>query len=163
MSTESDMMDHESSWPAATKQLAELIHKKHEVLKRLYELSERQQKMVQSGDIVPLMRVLSVKQTLLQALQQLDRQLDPFRDEDPEERLWPSDEAREQTRQVAASCESLRQRIMAMEKESEALLTQRRAATAEQLKQLNTARQAATAYAQSPPDGLHQLDLSSDT
>lgn len=163
MSTESDTAGQVSSWPPATRQLAELIHKKHEVMQRLYELSERQRKMVEAGDIVPLMRVLSIKQTLLRALQQLDRQLDPFREEDPEQRPWPSDEAREQTRQVAVSCESLRQRIIAMEKESEALLTQRRQATADQLEQLNAARQATSAYVQPPTPGLNQLDLSSDT
>ena len=37
-----------------------------------------------------LLKLLAAKQTVLDQLQQVERQLDPFRDEDPEARVWRS-------------------------------------------------------------------------
>ena len=68
--------------------LASFIGKKHDVLEQLRQLSRRQMDLIGEGDMTGLLSVLNVKQNLLVALQAVERDLDPFRQQDPDQRTW---------------------------------------------------------------------------
>lgn len=143
--------------------LTSLIGKKHDVLEKIRQLSRRQTEFVTQGEMTGLMNVLSVKQTLIVELTQLERQLDPFREQDPDRRTWRSAEDRIRCRQVAERCTALLQEIMLIEKQSEAELRTRRDDVAQKLDTIQHAAHARAAYANFAPHvTTSQLDLTSD-
>ncbi|MEQ8791439.1 MAG: hypothetical protein RIC55_34570 [Pirellulaceae bacterium] len=145
-----------------TDRLAELISARHDFLVQLRELSRRQLDLIGEGDVDRLLVLLSAKQTLLGRFQKLERQLDPFRRQDPESRTWRSQELRERTQQAAQRCETLLGEIMLVEKQGEADLIRRRDDAATQLEGVHHASRARSAYGGSVDSGI-QLDLTSDS
>lgn len=145
-----------------TDRLAELISARHEVLVHLRELSRRQLDLIGAGDVNRLLVLLSAKQTLLERLQTVERQLDPFRRQDPDGRRWRSPQAREKTRQTAERCERLLGEVMLVEKQGESDLIRRRDEVARQLEGMHHASRARTAYHDAGGAGL-QLDLTSES
>ncbi len=143
--------------------LANLIAKKHDVLIGLRDLSRRQSSILGEGDMSRLLSVLATKQQQLDELQQLEKQIDPFRDQDPDQRIWRSTADRDRCRQVAERCESLLREIMLMEKQCESDLIIRRDETAELLQGTHTATEARTAYSQPNYPTIGQLDVTSET
>jgi flagellar biosynthesis/type III secretory pathway chaperone len=143
--------------------LASLMDQKHEVLVQLHQLSQRQRVRVDEGhDISQLLGLLAAKQTLLDKLHGLERQLDPFRREDPESRHWRSAEARRRCAQVAGRCQSLMGEILALERRSEAELRRRRDHTAERLRAVTNGAAARAAYAAAAPPTGAGRDLSTE-
>jgi hypothetical protein len=142
--------------------LAELITRKHVVLSQLHQLSQRQLDIVATGDMTQLLAILAAKQKLLNALQEVERKLDPFRAQNPEGRNWRSPELRQKIRRTAEASEALLKQIMELEQQSESQLVSRRDTTAQRLQGTHGAWQASQAYAgcQQPRQG--QLDLSSE-
>ncbi|MBC8354129.1 MAG: hypothetical protein H8E66_19225 [Planctomycetes bacterium] len=145
-----------------TELLASLIDKKYAILSSLRQLARAQGKIVQDGDMTRLMKLLATKQNLLTQLQHIERQLDPFRSQDPDSRKWRSPERRQQTRDMATRCESLLSEIMLVEKQCEGELVVRRDAAATRLQGIHSVTQATDAYLSNGP-AHSQLDLSSDT
>lgn len=129
-----------------TDQLAELIGRKHECLARLHLLGRKQLGLVEEGRMAELLDLLAVKHRLLLELQELDRQLDPFRQDDPEQRHWRSTELRQQCADRADQCRRLLQEVLAQEKECEQKVIRRREETAAQLERLSRSGQACGAY-----------------
>jgi hypothetical protein len=107
------------------------------------------------------MKLLAAKQNLLNQLQHVEHQLDPFRHQDPDGRQWSSPQRRQQTRDMATRCESLLNEIMLVEKQCEGELIVRRDAAAIRLQGIHTVTQATNAYLSNTP-AHSQLDLSSD-
>lgn len=142
-----------------TQRLAELIDEKHGILVQLRELAEKQTGLIDQADMKSMMSLLSARQTLLAEIQRVERQLDPFREQDPESRQWPSVEARQRTRDVAADCDRLLQEIMMIDKHSEGSLIHRRDKAAERLQGVHTASAARDAYTKTPSGSTGQLDL----
>ena len=153
-------MDH---LPTDTNTLAKLIAAKHDVLVQLRQLSRQQLDLIDEGDMSKLLVLLSAKQSLLGQLQKVERQLDPFRSQDPEGRRWESSQLRQQTRQTAERCEGLLGEIMMIEKQGESDLVRRRDAAAHHLQGVHTAARARGAYSQPNADHGRRLDLSSET
>jgi hypothetical protein len=145
-----------------TELLANLIDQKQHVLTQLWQLARGQSDVVQTGDVSRLMSLLALKQRALHQLQDLERQLQPFREQDPESRTWRSPQHREQTRVASAHCESLLQQIMSTEQACVANLTLRRDAAASQLQSMHGEVVASQAYAV-PVTDLSQLDVSSES
>lgn len=145
-----------------TEVLANLIDKKYEVLSLLRQLARAQKSVVHDGDMTRLMKLLATKQSLLNQLQQLEHQLDPFRHQDPDGRQWRTPQRRQQTRDMATRCESLLNEIMLVEQQCEGELIDRRDAAATRLQGIHTVSQATAAYLSNAP-AHSQLDLSSDT
>jgi len=140
-------------------QLAAAIARKAELLELLHKLGEAQLALVNAGDMSRLMQVLASKESLLTQLQLVERQLDPFREQDPERRTWPSAEARRRCQDDANRCAALLAQIVSLEKQSEAEMTRRREATAAQLQATYGSREAQGAYfTQAAP--VSSLDLS---
>ncbi len=146
-----------------TDRLADLIDKKHDILVQLRELSRCQATTIAAGDMNHLLGVLASKQQLLNELQATERELDPFRTQDPDGRNWRSAEDRNRCRQTAQRCESLLSEIMLVEKQCEADLTVRRDQTAARLDGAHHATQARHAYATGPARRGAQLDVSSQS
>lgn len=146
-----------------TERLAELISGRRELLEQLREVSGRQLDVIGEGDMQRLFALLSSKQVLLGRLQQVDRQLEPFRGQDPDSRRWRSTADRERTRQTAQRCESLLGEIMLVEKQCEAELTRRRDDTAGMLAGMHTAAKARSAYGDALADSGGRLDLTSES
>ena len=145
-----------------TDQLAELIAKKYEVLEELRELSRRQDGLIQDTDLPRLMSLLSAKQHLLNQLQQLERRLDPFRQQDPDQRIWRSQADRQRCRTMAERCESMLSEIMLIERQSECELLRRRDLAAAQLQGVHTAAHASGEYAKTSNTQRGHLDLTSE-
>ena len=147
----------------ATDILADLIGKKHAVLEQLRDLSRRQSDLIGDANMTRLLTVLSAKQTLLTELQKIQRQLEPFRQQDPEQRKWRSPQDRERCSQMAQRCEALLGEIMVVEKQSEAELVQRRDAAVARLEKTHSSAEATRAYMSTPAPVRRRLDLSSES
>lgn len=126
--------------------LAELIAHRHVCLTQMHQLGTKQAELVASGEVGALLRLLSVKNQLIAALQTIEQQLAPFHVQDPESRIWSSPTARERCAQQAAECQTLLEQIMQMERDSEQKMTERRDQVASQLQAVQSAGAARRAY-----------------
>ena len=140
--------------------LASSMARKAQLLELLCKLGAAQLTLVGEGDMSRLLQVLSSKDSLLAQLQLVERELDPFRDEDPDRRQWASAELRATCRQDADRCAALLAQIVAMEKQSEAEMSRRRDATAAQLQGMYGLQEAQGAYITAPPLSPVTYDLS---
>ena len=129
-----------------TAKLAELINAKHQVLLKLREVGQRQAELAGQGDVPELLSLLAAKQTLIDGLQQIERELGPFRNDDPDRRVWPDAEARSRCAKQADDCNELLNEILYLEKQSEDAMIARRDQVATQLRQVYSAGQARGAY-----------------
>jgi hypothetical protein len=145
-----------------TSLLAELIARKRDCLLQLRDLGPRQLALVREGSMTTLLDVLSAKQRLLWELQKLERQIDPFRGQDPADRRWPTPEARQQTAGRLAECEALLAQIVRQDQQSEEELIRRRQQTAIQLRGVHAAHRARGAYLAPACDAAGRLDLLSE-
>jgi len=119
-----------------TQQLVGLIDQKHEVLRQLHTLSQYQLRLAgNDGYVDELMRVLSAKQTLIAKLTSVDQLLEPFREQDPESRVWISRDVRSRCSQVAAKCSTLLDELKMLEQKSTAAVITHRDELAQQLRQ----------------------------
>ena len=146
----------------STQQLATLVHRKAELLTLLKQLAERQFGVIAGEDTTLLLKMLAAKQSLVDQLQAVERDLAPFRAEDPETRAWPVMEDRRRCQVEAARCETLIQEILALDRHGEGELIRRRDAAAEQLQGLHTSAHAQRAYLQMPDAVAGGLDLLSE-
>lgn len=130
----------------STTKLAELIRRKRDFLVQLCDVGEKQKVLVERGDTATLLKLLAAKQTLINALQQVEQELAPFHAEDPESRIWPSPADRAECAQQADDCNRLLERIVELEQYCSERMTVRRNEVATQLQQINAAHQARDAY-----------------
>jgi hypothetical protein len=126
--------------------LAELIAHRHACLTQMHKLGTKQSELVASGEVGGLLRLLSVKNQLIAALQTIEQQLAPFHDQDPDSRVWSTPVARERCARQAAECQALLEQIMDMERDSEQKMTERRDQIANQLQAAQSAGTARRAY-----------------
>lgn len=146
-----------------TERLAELIDKKCEVLSHLRDLSRRQVELIAQGDMTKLLRLLAAKQQQLDQLQTVEQGLDPFRQDDPDQRLWHSAADRQRCRQVAEKCETLLKEIFVVERQCEADLAHRRDQVASQLQAAHSATEARSAYAPKAEPAPQAIDFTSQS
>ncbi|MCA9644068.1 MAG: hypothetical protein KC492_25420, partial [Myxococcales bacterium] len=78
-----------NSEPLSTDRLAKLVCQKRQVLQQLRQVAVRQGELIGQEDVSTLLKLLATKQALLSGLQKLERALEPFRGQDPEDRPWP--------------------------------------------------------------------------
>jgi flagellar biosynthesis/type III secretory pathway chaperone len=147
----------------ATDRLAELIDGKQSVLVQLRELARQQLDLVDKGDMSRLLSLLAAKQALLNELTAVERDLDPFRDDDPAAREWRSSDARQRCRQTAEQCNLLLKEIVLLETQGESELTHRRDDVAARLQGVHQAAQAHHAYTAAPAVVHGPLDVSSES
>ena len=139
--------------------LAQLVRAKHACLVRLRDLAQRQFALIEAGNMTALLDLLSSKQKPLVDLQRIERALDAFRDQDPDQRVWPSPQERARCAAEVEECNRLLHEILAQDKRSEAALVRRRDEVAEQLESAHLAGRALGAYAGPPHWETSQVDL----
>lgn len=144
-------------------QLTQLLAKKLQLLVQLRDLGQRQIEFIEDSDLASLLKVLSAKQHILTLLPPIERQLDPFRDQDPERRPWQLPQQRELCARLAQQCEQTLDEIVGQEKRSETDLIQRRDEAAIQLQGTHSASHARNVYSGELSAASGQLDLSSDS
>lgn len=130
----------------STEALADLIHRKRTVLAQLREVGRRQVGLVDSGDIAALLRLLSAKQHLVDALGAIEQRLKPFRTQAPSARLWSSVQLRETAAREAEECTRLLAEVVAIEEQQEQAVIARRDSVGEQLRRVHSAAGVAGAY-----------------
>jgi len=145
-----------------TELLSDLVRRKRSCLAQLRDMGERQLELVRYGNITQLLELLGVKQQVLVSLQQVERQMDRFRGEDPQNRRWDSPQKRQECAASLAECERLLAQIVVQEKQSEQELVRRRDEAAARLAGVHSAGQARNAYLGQPQPGVRQLNLVSD-
>ncbi len=142
--------------------LAQLIGQRHHCLSQLHALSRHQLELIDAGDISELLHVLSSKQQWLTTLGQIERELDPFRGQRPEDRPWRSEADRQRCALLITECDAMFRDVIAQEKQSEARLCVRRDEAAARLQGAHVAGAARGAYVADRSRPVGQLDLSSD-
>jgi flagellar biosynthesis/type III secretory pathway chaperone len=143
--------------------LTELMSRKFDCLVQLHELGRQQFQLVDSGDVSQLLKLLSAKQVLITRLQEIEGELNPFRGQKPEERLWASPAARARCAGLIERGQELFREIMLQEKRSENRLIERRDEVAVRLRVAHTASQARGAYLSEPRRPQGHLDISSQS
>lgn len=146
---------------ATTRQLAELIEAKHACLVALRALSRQQATLIDSGDMAELLRMFAGKQRLIEQLHELERGLDPFRQQDPDRRLWRSASERQRCAALLGEAQALFDEVLDQERENETNLKLRRDEVADKLQSLQSASEARQAYADTGESGTTGLDLAS--
>lgn len=135
-----------------TDRLSELIAAKLQVVQLLVGLARRQIALAEQAEMAALLKLLAAKQTVLDQLQRLERELDPYRDQDPERRIWRSAADRQRCQQQMDACSQALSEAMTLEKQGEAAMVRRRQAAAEALLHVQSAADARNAY--SVPESL---------
>lgn len=142
--------------------LKDLIRVKRECLLQLREMGRKQLALIEEGNMTSLMDILAAKQRPLVTLQRIERTLDPFRNQDPEKRVWRSADDRAQCAEHLQQCENLLAEIVSQEKCCEVALIQRRDEAAARLQGAHLAGYARHAYLPEADTRLSQLDLFSE-
>ncbi len=145
-----------------TERLAELIGCKHDILIHLRRLTMRQAEFVGAGDLSSLHRIFAAKQSLLNQLQRVESQLDPFRTQDPSQRRWRTPEDRRRCREMSDRCAVLLEEIKQAECNDQQTLVRRRDEVASQLEVANTGVHACSAYLTNDTAARRQLDITSE-
>jgi hypothetical protein len=142
--------------------LKDLIRVKRECLLQLREMGRRQLALIEEGDLTSLMDVLAAKQRPLVTLQRIERALDLFRNQDPQQREWRSAADRVQCAEQLKQCETLLAEIVSQEKCCEIALIRRRDEAAARLQGAHLAGHARHAYLPQAGAWPSQLDIVSE-
>ncbi|GAA4424831.1 hypothetical protein [Bremerella cremea] len=146
-----------------TDQLVQLIDQKHEVLTQLLTLSQYQLRLAGHEQYIgDLMRVLGAKQTLIERLTRIDRTMDPFRQQDPESRVWRSASERTQCSQKAKQCEVLLSELKHMEQKSTDVVSAHRDEIAKMLRDTTSSVDSASAYTDMNTPTSRGFDLTAE-
>lgn len=145
-----------------TDQLAQLIDGKRDVLLQLHALVRRQFSQSASQEPSGLLTLLAAKQQLIDRLQNLEAELDPFRQQDPDTRQWRSAADRQRCATQAQECNRLLAEVIELERGSLSALQTRQQETTEKLQFVGNAAAAATAYSASATQST-TFDLASES
>jgi hypothetical protein len=145
-----------------TDRFAQLIDAKLTVLRQLQAIAQKQLLAIEESELTSLLSVLAAKQQLLDVLKQLDSQLEPYRAQDPESRIWRTPQDRVRCRQQAERCEAILRDVLGLEKQAESAMIRRREDVTNQIQQLDHAANAQRAYVQTPVAASSSLDLTSE-
>jgi len=142
-----------------TERLTALVTTKQQVLEILVQLSRQQLALISAGDMTTLLKLLAGKQTVMNQLQIIERELAPFRDEDPDQRVWNSPSHRAACQARAQQCNTLLADAMELERQAESAMHERRNSTAAALTALQAGASAKAAYDSIPPTLLASLHV----
>lgn len=141
--------------------LLELAGRRRDCLEQLHALGGRQLELIEASDTSHLLNVLAAKQNVLEELRHVERRLDPFRPQQPEDRRWRALELRQQCAEIFARSERLFIEILEQERLGEERLRQLRDDTAARLQGAQLASQARGAYTHQLPR-RNRLDVSTE-
>jgi hypothetical protein len=143
----------------STDRLAALVAAKLQLVEMLLRLAERQLALVSENQTGGLLKVLAAKQGVLDQLQRLERELDPFRGENPEARHWRHSSQRAECQQQVELTSQLLAQVMNLEKQGEAAMLRRRETIEAELASVQSAADARHAYAGGRPQADSALQF----
>lgn len=146
-----------------TQQLARLAKEKVNCLTQLLGVGRRQLQLIELNDMQELLKILALKQRLLDGLGRIERALDPFRGQSPEERRWTSSLDREKCAEQMRRCEQLLAEITAQENQSEASLKHRRDEASARIQGTHVTARVHGAYVEHAGANDSRLDVSSES
>lgn len=144
-----------------TQILAQLMTRKRQVLTLLRDAAQAQLTLIVSSDLSRLLRVLGVKQPLVNELHAIDDLLMPYRSDEPNSRAWATPAERQQCQADATACADLLAELLELERRGETELLARREATQQQLQDLDSTATAQHAYLDLPAM-TSSFDLTAD-
>lgn len=110
-----------------------------------------------------LLELLAFKQRLLIEIEGLDGQIRQYHVDDPETRVWPSQQMREACRETIARCDRLVRETLENDRMIERHLLEKKQAVKDQLRQLDNKTRINNAYQQQKrhpnTNGRSHLDL----
>ena len=130
----------------STNRLAALITAKQQVLEILVQLGRKQVALITTGDMTSLLKLLAGKQSVMTHLQMIEQAMTPFRDENPEARVWESPTHRAACQVRADQCNALLHEVMQLEQTAETEMVKRRDDTQASLSSVQAAADARAAY-----------------
>ena len=102
----------------STERLYQFIETKLHLLTEMRDMAIAQSDFVAQHDMTGLMTLLSRKQMLMESLQQVQTQLQPFQSQDPEARVWADALKRKRCQVMIAQCDTIVQNLIVMENHS---------------------------------------------
>lgn len=108
------------------RELLELFGQEQACYTALTDLSRRQKDVIESGEIDILLEILAQKQDVLERVGAIERQLSPYKGQWPLLRTQFDENDRQVLDMALATVEELLAALIAMERESEQLLGQKR-------------------------------------
>lgn len=129
-----------------TDNLHDLMANKVDVLEQLCELARQQSSVTGMGDADLLLSFLARKQPLMDRLAELQEGLSIYAHDDPEQRLWRTDQLRMICRTASDRCQLLLSEILLLEKQSLDEMSMRRDALAAHLQDGRDGSSASQAY-----------------
>ncbi len=129
-----------------TQQLSSLMERQLHVLSALKMLAIQQAECLGADHVELLLSLIARKQPLIDEFLEIHADLKPFREQDPEQRVWVDDSARVRCAQLSESCNKLHHEIMRLETQAIGELELNRNAIAAQLQDCRDATNASTAY-----------------
>lgn len=154
-------MKHPPQQPEHTDRLAQLIAAKRQVLEQVRILTEKQLEIIASGNATSLMRVLNAKERLIVNWQKLETQLEPYREEDPEARVWRTPQDRVRCGADVDECQLIIKNIVAMEEKGLGEMVEKRGRVSTQIHDAHNAARARSAY-MTDAAKQNRLDLTSE-
>lgn len=139
--------------------LLQLAARRQDLLEQLYTLGRRQLELIDQRDMTQLIHVLSAKHHVLADLMQVEKRIDPFRNQDPESRRWREAGLRRRCGEHVGEGDRLLCEIRGQEKVAEDLLRRHRDEAAARLRVAHSAAQTRLAYS-APAQASSRLDLS---
>ena len=140
-----------------TEKLYEVMESKLRLLTELHSLAIQQSDLVSGQELSELMSLLGRKQRLMDTLMEIQVDLVPYASEDPEERIWRSEERRRECQAVKTRCDRLVGELLVMENRAIDNMALQREVVASQLQQVTDASRLSRAY-ESSSGGEFQAD-----
>ena len=117
------------------------------LLEQMLRISEKQLNAAKNGDVTILLEILARKQRAFEMFEELERQLDPHRNVEPQDRQWDCEQDRLDCDAANRQCKKLLEDILTLDTQSEAELARQKDEAHRQLQVIDTSGKAATAYA----------------
>ena len=147
--------------------LFHLVGQKLQLLEQLHACSGNQMQYIETDRMEAILEILAVRQRLLIEIEGIDRQIANYHVDDPEERVWPTPEMREQCREKISHCDRLVRETLEYDRIATERLTEKQSAAKQQLQQFTDTAHAQGAYRQhksrsaTTGTGPHRVDLGS--
>jgi hypothetical protein len=129
-----------------TQQLSALMERQLSALSALKMIAMQQAECLGADQVELLLSLIARKQPLIEEFLQVQAELKPFHDEDPEQRVWQNPNDRVRCQKLLESCNKLHQEIVRIESQALGELELNRNAIAAQLQDCRDATLASSAY-----------------
>ena len=117
------------------------------VLEQILSLSEKQLNLVQLGDTTLLLELLARKQKMFETFETLEQQLDPYRNIEPQDRRWESEQERRDCETAILQCNELLAAVLELDQQSIPEFAQQKDEIQRKLKTMGTSGKAGAVYA----------------